>query len=128
VYIATQADGGHLKSEPSLLNAVLALVHVRINLEPRVRVVEPQVVNRAIDPHILDTPQYTFLLLTNSSGETHNLHLVLNDDRRAANVALIYPAAEPQQPLVWSQVEGQLSIIVLTHPPKEVMIIKIVWK
>ncbi|MBW6466794.1 MAG: beta-galactosidase [Brevefilum sp.] len=128
VYIATQADAGHLVHSPSLLQTVLKVVNARIALEPRVQIIEPQVPNRVIDPHLLDAPQHTFLLITNGSDETHNLHLVLNDDRRAERVTLIYPAAEPQQPLEWSQADGQLSIIVLSHLPKEVMIIKIDWK
>jgi hypothetical protein len=53
---------------------------------------------------------------------------VFNDDRRAANASLIYPAAETPKPLAWSQEDEQLSIIVVPHPQKEVMIIKIDWK
>jgi beta-galactosidase len=128
VYIATQADAGHLVHSPSLLQSVLKVVHARISLEPRVQIIEPQVPNRAVDPHLLDAPHDTFLLISGDSGVTHNLHLVLNDDRRAERVTLIYPAAEPQQPLEWSQADGQISIIVLSHLPKEVMIIKIDWK
>lgn len=128
VYIATQADAGHLQHSPSLLKAVLALVHQRINLIPRIQVIDPQVESRAIDPHVLDAPQRTFLLITSGSGETHKLSLVLNDDRRAGHVQLIYPAAEARKPLAWSQADGQLSIIVDTYPPKEVMIIKIDWR
>ncbi len=124
LYIATQADTGHVKHAPSLLQDVLKSVHQQLGLAPRLQVLEPPNPKRAIDPHVLDVEDYSFLLLTAPHSASNDLSLVLNDDRRAKRVQMIYPAAEP---LDWSQGDGQISLIVYTQPEKEVMIIKIDW-
>jgi len=123
-YIATQADMAHIKESPSLLSNVLSLLHERIGLTPRVSVVEPEIKIREIDPHILDLPSETFLLVTDYLNETKQVKMVLNDSRKAKNAKIIFPVP---QPLNWHQQDEQLSFG-FTNQPKEVKIIQIDWQ
>lgn len=125
LYFATQADSGHIYQSPSLLMDVLKQIHARIDLSPRVSVLEPKVEDRRIDQHILDSAGWTFLLVTVDLDEVQAVTMVLNDDRRAKDVHLIFP--DPQ-PLEWTQANGQLAIIVFTQGSEEVVIIKIDWE
>jgi hypothetical protein len=124
LYFATQADGGHIHHSPSILKDALLAVHLQIGLSPRVWVAEPQNPNRAVDPHVLDGDNFSFLLVSALKSASQYLSLVLNDDRRAKQVHLVYPDVKP---LDWSQGEGQLSVMVSTQPEQEVSIIKIDW-
>ena len=122
-YIATQADMAHLNASPSLLSDILSWVHERIGMKPRVAVVEPAMMNREIDPHILDLPHETFLLVTDYLNETKQVKMVFNDHRKAKSAKIIFPVP---QPLNWHQHDDQLSLI-FTNESKEVKIIQIVW-
>lgn len=123
VYVATQADAGYFKSDTPLLKDMLALLHTRINLAPEVRVEQPAVLHREIDPHLLDLPKETFLLVSDYLDHIKNTQIVLKDQRKALQVQQIYPV---QAGLNWQQTEDRLSVA-FTSQSKEVRIIQITW-
>jgi len=123
LYFATQADAGHLKTEESLLKDGLKVFHQRIGLEPKVWIEQPSLHRREIDPHLLELPGKTFLLVTDYILRDKQVHLVLKDHRKAQQIKQVFPEL---MLLDWNQ-DGDMLSFAFASKRKEVKIIQIEW-
>ena len=123
IYIATQADAGHLKTSSSILSEMIQQTLPALGIVPQFDIRYSQKKTREIDLHILETDTRKWLLLSNQlkSAADVNISLKLHNTS-VASVQRIWPK---KQPLDWSSPQNVLSLS-FNLDPQEVSIIEIV--
>jgi beta-galactosidase GanA len=125
VYLATQADGGYLIPQAGVISGAIELVSNRAGLSPAVSINYDNKNGREIDPHILDTPERTEILVTNYSETPREVDLSLVEPKR--KVLNIRLGIIDQKLLDIKPTDAEINIS-FKLDPKEVQIISIDWQ
>lgn len=125
IYLATQADGGYLNPEARVLNNVIDVVTEDRSISPDLKISCSDFSGREIDPHVLDSPERTEILLTNYLEAPAEIDLALNESHRKVDHVLI--GVVDQEPFKIKQSESEIHLSIKLDP-KEVEIISIYWK
>jgi beta-galactosidase GanA len=125
VYIATQADSGYLKTESPLLREVLETVERMDGIHPYIKVEEPVLSHRQIDPHLLHGSGESYLLLTSMLDQNEEAQIVLKESRKPVRIQQIFPE---QAIIQWHQTSDDQISLKITCQSKEVSILQIIWK
>lgn len=123
IYLASQCDSGHLKNSPSLLEQVVNQVLPELGVQPRLKVEFSQKKHREIDPHLLESSDRKWIVISNflKTATTASIKLNMSKQQTAA-VKRIWPVEES---LNWSQQSNELSVSFDLNS-EEVSIIEIV--
>ena len=125
IYLATQADGGYLIPEAGVIADVIDLISERADISPAITLTYDNKTGREIDPHILDTPERTEILITNYSDITRRIELSLSELERKVSQSRI--GINEQKPLIIKQTEADIHFSFKLNS-KEVQIISIDWQ
>jgi beta-galactosidase GanA len=123
LYIATQADSGSLATEQPILKDILAFVQDQVGLSPRIRVLSPAGGRPGVDPHLLDLPGRTYLLVTDYLHRDKEIKLVLKDQRRIDRICQVYPEEVDADGIQ----QGDQLTLTCQSEAKEVKIFQIDW-
>jgi len=125
VYIATQADGSLAKTGNTLLPDVIAKIAARAGFKPQLRVDYKEKKGREIDPHLLDTPGRTEILLVSYLNKPAQVALRLVETNRS--VECVRAGILEKVPLAFSEVDGEF-LSSIGMEPRGATCIEIVWK
>jgi len=125
IYLATQADGGYLNPEARVLLNVLDDVTEDRHISPDLKISCVNTSGREIDPHVLDSPGRTEILITNYVDTPTEVELTLKETQREVDQAVI--GVVDQEPLKINQTESEIHFSFKLNS-KEVQIISIKWK
>jgi len=125
IYLATQADGGYLNPQAGVISGAIELISNRTDLSPAVSINYDNKIGREIDPHILDTPERTEILVTNYSEIPREVDLSLVEPKR--KVLNIRLGIIDQKLLDIKPTDAEINIS-FKLDPKEVQIISIDWQ
>jgi beta-galactosidase GanA len=124
LYLATQADAGHLKCEDKLLKSVISELTNQFALQPRLQVEFTGRTHRELDPHILESDQQATVLISNYLKQDTGAQLRVRLDGRAVKkVVQVLPVSKD---IEWSLEENYL-VIPLSFHAEEVSILNIFW-
>ena len=125
VYIATQADGNLARNRDSLLKDVIKMIADRAEKKPHLTIDYPEKKAREIDPHVLDAPLRTEILLVSYLNKAAHVNLSLGESKRTVE-NIRYGLLE-QNPLEFSQINDEVQLA-LEMKPRQVISIGITWK
>jgi len=125
IYLATQADGGYLNPGAGVISDVIDLTSQRAGFSPAISINYDSMNGREIDPHVLDTPERSEIIITNYSENPHQVELSLRETKRKVlqtKLGIIDP-----KPLNIKQTDTEIHLS-FNLESKEVQIISIKWK
>jgi len=125
VYIATQADGSMAKAGNTLLPDVIANIAARAGFKPQLIVAYPEKMGREIDPHILDAPRRTEILLVSYLNKSTQVILQLVETNR--RVKSVRSGILEKAPLTFSEENGEV-LCNLEMESRQATCIEINWK
>jgi beta-galactosidase GanA len=125
LYIATQADGGLAKAGNPLLKDAIELVARRTNRAPNLTIDYPGKMKREIDPHILETPQRSEILLV--SYLNHPVRVLINKVETNRTVESVYCGLLKDKELAFSQ-SNQTIHLALEIEPRGIGRVVIYWR
>lgn len=125
IYIATQADGGMAKTGNPLLLDVIKNIADRKRIKPQLRIDYPQKTGREVDPHILDAPWRTDIILVSYLNKPTHVTLLLLETNRT--VDSIRSGILEKIPLEFSEKNGEI-ILNATLETRQTTCIEIIWE
>jgi beta-galactosidase GanA len=125
IYLATQADSGYLKPETRVLKNAIGTIQDRTGYLPYLSIQYPDRKGREIDPHILDTPNRTEVLITNYALQEKQVEITLRESERVVDKSWI--GLPEKKELKVKQSATEVSFTVKLEE-KEVQTITIVWQ
>ena len=125
IYLASQCDAGHLKNSPSILARVIKQVLPQLGVHPRFTVEYAQKHFREIDPHLLESADRKWIVISNHLKTASQGDLSLDmGAHQAVDVKRIWPQ---QEIVAWRQHSEKL-ILTFDLNPEEVSVIEICLK
>ena len=125
IYLATQADSGYLKPETRVLKGAIKTIQKRTGLIPYLSIQYPERKGREIDPHILDSPNRTEVLITNYALQDRQVEITLRESERKVAEGWIGLRDKQEFKLKQSAADVRFKVKLAG---KEVQTITIVWQ
>ncbi|NMB90249.1 MAG: hypothetical protein GYA17_17960, partial [Chloroflexi bacterium] len=125
IYLASQCDAGHLKTDRSMLARIIQQVLPQLGIQPRISVEYPQKKHREIDPHLLMGADRVWVLVSNYLKTASPARVSI--DMHAQKVDEVQRIWPRQTAIHWSQ-ESEKLFMSLDLDAEEVSVIEIILK